>query len=123
MPSYGQVAVDPQRHQTLVALGREGVAGIFRQGTTSVITSIGIVLSANGFETATARKRFAQPPQNLSVGPFTEPQVEHAPGSPLPQPPQCLRQGSLSCWQERQVIGDAMSVGSTDLLRRKGKLE
>ena len=87
------------------------------------MTSIGIVLSANAFVTVTARRRFAQPPQNFSAGPLTEPQVAHAPGSPLPQPPQCLRQGSLSCRQERQVIGVAMSVGSTDLPRRKGKLE
>jgi hypothetical protein len=90
-------------------------------GTRSVITSIGIVLSADAFDTVTPRKRFAQPPQNFSAGPLTEPQVAHAPGSPLPQPPQCLRQGSLSCRQERQVI--AISVGSTDLPRRKGKLE
>ncbi len=88
-----------------------------------MITSIGIVVSANGFTSVTARRRFAQPPQNRSVGPLTEPQVAHAPGSPLPQPPQCLRQGSLSCRQERQLMGVAISAGSTDLLRRKGKLE
>ena len=92
-------------------------------GTRSVITSIGIVLSANTFVSVTARRRFAQPPQNFSVGLLTEPQVAHAPGSPLPQPPQYLRQGSLSCRQERQVIDVAISVGSTDQLRRKGKLE
>jgi hypothetical protein len=85
------------------------------------MTSIGIVLSAVGFATVAARRRFAHPPQNLSAAPLTEPQLEQAPGRPLPQPPQCLRQGSLSCRQDRQVI--AISVGSTDLLRRKGKLE
>jgi hypothetical protein len=87
------------------------------------VTSIGIVLVAGSFARVTARRRFAQPPQNLSAAPLTAPQLAHAPGSPLPQPPQCFLHGSLSWWQDRQVIEDAIPPGSTVLSRRKGKLE
>ncbi len=61
----------------------------------SVTTSIGIVCSAGSFGRSTRRSRLAHPPQNFSAGPLTQAQVAHAPGRPLPQPPQNFRQGSL----------------------------